>query len=205
MTFSYPKAKHTRTQSPPVYTRYTKYKGHLRDEFAGRCVYCRAHEGPRHAYDEYGVDHYRPKSLAMFKHLACVYTNLFYCCPACNRRKGPYWPKSTKETVEFIPNPCDHVMFEHMAFRDGEVVAKTEAGRKACEVLGLNRENLTAWRRGMLKSIDTCEAQAATLQRQLATAAAKIAAGESLPPGTTQALQTALCEAEDSIRFLRGE
>ena len=120
MTFAYPKARHTRIQTPPDYTDYRKYKPYLRDEFAGRCVYCRAHERWRHAYDEYGVDHYRPKGLAQFSHLACVYANLYYCCPACNRRKGKYWPAADKERTEYIPNPCDHVMFAHMAFRDGK-------------------------------------------------------------------------------------
>ena len=199
------KAVSTRTQTPPVYSTYGKYKPHLRDEFVGRCVYCRAHEGPRYAYDEYGIDHYRPKSLPQFKHLACAYSNLFYCCPACNRRKGRYWPADGKEATEFIPNPCDHVMFEHMVFRDGEVISKTEAGRKACELLGLNHESVVTWRRIMLRCIEALEGQVGALTRQLAAANAKVAKGEVLPRGTIQRIQGGLGVATDSIRFLRGE
>lgn len=205
MTFAYPKTKHTRVQAPAIYTDYRKYKPCLREEFSGRCVYCRAHEGLRCGHDEYGVDHYRPKSLAQFKHLACAYTNLFYCCPACNRRKGPYWPKPGKETTEFIPNPCDHVMFEHMAFREGEVFAKTEAGRKACEILNLNHERAVAWRRGVLKSISALEFQASTLSRQLVSANAKIAAGEVLPDGAIQSINNLVNDVRAAITFLRGE
>ena len=205
MTFAYPKSSHERTEAPPLYSNYRQFKPHLRAEFKGRCVYCRTPEGPRCAFDEYGVDHYRPKSLSQFKHLARVCSNLFYCCAACNRRKGPYWPTIDKEAKEFIPNPCDHVMFEHLTYRNGEVVAKTEAGRKACEVLDLNNGRFVTWRRGILDTLSVLEAQVGTLTRQLLAAETKIATGEFLPVGTVAQVRTAIDNAKASLSFLRGE
>src|SRR5262249_28260581 len=152
-----------------------RYKPHLRVEFAGLCVYCRVSEKTRHAFDEYSVDHYRPKSIPRFAHLECDYSNLYYCCPACNRRKGTYWPKAAKESSEFIPNPCDHEMFEHMAQRDGVVVAKTEAGTKACEVLRLNEDRFVRWRKAILRSIEKFESCVEALTRQRAEAQRKLA------------------------------
>lgn len=205
MTFAYSKTKHTRSENPPAYGDYRKFKPHLRTEFSGTCVYCRAPEALRLGHDEYGVDHYRPKSREQFKYLSCTYTNLFYCCPACNRRKGPYWPSPAKEASEFIPNPCDHTMFAHMAFRDGEVIAKTEAGRKACEILGLNQDRAIKWRQSVLKAIRALEAQVSTLRRQLATAESMLAAESLLPAGVVQEIQGSLSEATDSLAFWRGE
>ena len=50
-----------------------------------------------------------------FPELVADYTNLFYCSNGCNSRKGAFWPTSDQMTLGiYVPNPCDHVMFDHM-------------------------------------------------------------------------------------------
>lgn len=199
MNFLYPKSKHQRTQSPPAYSDYRKFKPHLRVEFSHLCVYCRVSEKTRFAYDEYAVEHYRPKSDPRFAHLECDYTNLFYACPACNRRKWKYWPAAGKEQTEFIPNPCDHEMFSHIAYRGAEVVPKTEAGRKACELLRLNEAKFVEWRKGILKLVDAAEALAARFEHQCSEAKAANAPAEEIAR-----IQASLDEATAALNLVRG-
>lgn len=84
----------------------------------------------------YGIDHYRPKSL--FRDLEWQYSNMFWACHACNSRKGAYWPALGKEAKEFIPNPCDHRMFEHLKVDGLLATARTRAGEVTVELLDLN-------------------------------------------------------------------
>ena len=63
-------------------------------------------------------------------------TVLFYACNCCNRRKGNYWPGDFEEIHEhFIPNPCDHVMFEHLRYNDAKVDEQSETGNFTIEHL----------------------------------------------------------------------
>jgi HNH endonuclease len=107
----------------------------LRREFHEQCVYCRkADRGNR---EFFGIDHFRPKSL--FPQLAVSYTNLFYACNPCNARKGDYWPDDEHEHAGmFIPNPCDHVMFEHLRYVDGTTQPKSRTGQFTIARLDLN-------------------------------------------------------------------
>ena len=89
IVFAYPRVRHRRRLSPGPFKRYQKYKDALREEFARRCVYCRLPDSVPKP-EAFGVDHYRPKS--QFQHLECEYSNLFYACNGCNRRKGKFWP-----------------------------------------------------------------------------------------------------------------
>ena len=130
--FRYPKDKHFRRLRPGPFARYQSYKPALRQEFEQKCVYCRAPDGPK-GLDGFGVDHYRPKSL--FPTLRTTYTNLFYCCNQCNRRKGSHWPANPKAR---IPNPCDHEMHKHLRFASERVEGRTSQGNEALEVLDLN-------------------------------------------------------------------
>jgi uncharacterized protein (TIGR02646 family) len=133
--YVYPKTRHTRTEQPRQWRRYQTYKRTLQREFREQCVYCRkADHGDR---DSFGVDHFRPKSL--FPQLAVDYTNLFYACNPCNARKGDYWPDDEHAHADmFIPNPCDHVMFEHLRYVDGTTHAKSRTGQFTIARLDLN-------------------------------------------------------------------
>lgn len=155
--FSYSHSKHKRQYSPKHYADYSKYKPTLRLEYEGKCIYCRFPDTVK-GYDNFGVEHYRPKSL--FPHLRTEYSNLFYCCNTCNRRKGNDWP-----AVVFVPNPDDHVMIDHLRFKKETVEPLTEAGRYACELLQLNDPSLVRTRKALLASLQDLERTIAELDK----------------------------------------
>jgi HNH endonuclease len=87
--------------------------------------------------DTFGVDHYRPTK--RFPGLESTYSNLFYSCNCCNSRKGQFWPTDDQlRAGEFIPNPCDHVMFEHLQYQGVTVYLKSAAGVLADRYMGFN-------------------------------------------------------------------
>lgn len=161
-TFSYPKSRHSRTQTPPEYANYRSYKPFLRIEFDRCCVYCRHPDGIK-TTDAFGVDHYRPKKL--FPALATSYLNLYYCCNACNARKDAYWPANSFERTHFIPNPCEHEMFRHLRYDGAKVESKTRAGEVAVATLQLNDSVSIRWRETVLQSIDALQARAVQVGR----------------------------------------
>lgn len=163
--FAYSKSRHQRTESPPSYKRYQQFKSHLRREFVRQCVYCRALDQCR-GVENFGVDHYRPKK--HFPHLEAEYLNLYYACNRCNSLKRDYWPSSKQmESGHFIPNPCDHVMFDHLRYRDGEVSDHSVAGKMTVEMLDLNEPNIVQFRRSVVASLERCEREKAKLVREI--------------------------------------
>lgn len=167
MTFSYQKTRHQRTQTPKEYASYKTYKPYLRKEFAARCVYCRMPDSLKGA-DQFGADHYRPQKI--FPQLASHYGNLFYCCNRCNSRKGEYWPANGDVDPKFIPNPCDHLMWDHLRYRQAEVEARTPAGLFSLDLLDLNDPELIAYRADVLHLIEINEkaiAEASTIKTEI--------------------------------------
>jgi uncharacterized protein (TIGR02646 family) len=160
--FVYPKAIHVRRERPGHFSRYQRYKAFLQREFERKCVYCRMPDSMK-GYESFCVDHYRPKQ--PFPLLATTYSNLFYSCKPCNDRKGPYWPSKARERTEFIPNPCDHVMFSHLRYAAATVVPKSVAGTKAVEILDLNEDEFTDFRTFILDSLEVHEAKKNDLVR----------------------------------------
>jgi hypothetical protein len=151
--FEYPSERVTRRHDPGPRTTMSGYKPALREEFAARCVYCRAPDGIKGS-ENFGADHYRPKK--KFPALEFVYTNLFYCCNPCNSHKREFWPEPHQEDTYFIPNPCDHRMAQHLRFDGSTVRARTDAGKCAIEVLDLN-DDREAWRPTVMRSIERIE------------------------------------------------
>ena len=130
--FKYPHKKHQRTQTPPQYSDYRRYKPYLKKEFSNKCVYCRKSD----TFEDVGgfhVEHYRPKN--QFKHLETDYANLYYSCAACNRYKGTYWSDASENRVV---NPCDHIMSHHLKFERNEVTPLSEPGKTSLNILRLN-------------------------------------------------------------------
>jgi hypothetical protein len=146
--FSYPKSNHIRRQSPPAWKTYSLYKLTLRQEFEKQCVYCRLPDTLK-GQDNFGVDHYKPKR--DFPNLIAEYSNLFYACNCCNRRKGTFWPDSDQLAAGlFIPNPCEHIMFEHLRYRGVEVIEHSETGKFAKDILDLNDDASVEYRQIVL-------------------------------------------------------
>jgi hypothetical protein len=163
LVFAYPKALHSRRNKPPVFSSLRPFKGFVREEFFGRCVYCRAPDLLRLS-GSYGIDHYRPK--VSFKHLQWDYSNLYWCCHGCNSRKRNYWPSPSVEKTEFVPNPCDHRMFVHLKFQGSSVEARSRAGEVAVALLDLNHDDRKRLREQLQTLADTYDA---SRKRALAT------------------------------------
>lgn len=152
--FLYPKYRHTRSLSPPSYSRYQRYKPFLKKEFERKCVYCRTPD--TWAPDHFGVDHYRPKS--QFPELVNAYPNLYYCCNPCNSRKGDHWPSGKKAQDMIIPNPCDHSMAQHLRYKHPLVEAKTKSGEFTRGLLDLNAPDIVRRRTLLLDVVQSCYA-----------------------------------------------
>ena len=138
--FKYPHKKHQRTQTPPQYSDYKRYKPHLKKEFRNKCVYCRKSD----TLEDVGgfhVEHYRPKN--QFKHLETDYENLFYSCAACNRFKDTYWSDASEKR---IVNPCDYIMSHHLKFEKNEVASLSEPGKTTLDILRLNSDESIKYR-----------------------------------------------------------
>lgn len=176
--FRYPKAKHTRKQTPPQYTNYRKYKPVLREEFGAQCVFCLLPDASRN--QSFGVEHYRPKK--RFPELATTYSNLFYACNSCNSRKGDYWPSEDQLTSSLlIVNPCDHVMFKHLRYAGHLVEDRTTEGAFTSERLDLNEPKVAKYRAALLAVVDSFESERNKLIRTIATIDARLARAPSSP------------------------
>ena len=129
----------------------------LRQLYQFRCGYCGTSEVDVGA--ELEVDHYHPRS----KGGSDTFSNLVYCCPACNRFKGNYWNPSSPRRVLHPrrDNPSEH-------FREGEdgsLIPLTETGRFHLERLQLNRPPLVAQRLRRKREAEAKHTYAALLRR----------------------------------------
>lgn len=153
--FLYPKTLHKRTQKPRLFKRYRSYKRFLQAEFSRLCVYCRQLDSTSPNLN-FGVDHYRPKSIPRFNSLLCDYQNLYYCCGQCNSRKNNDWPLDEK-AGPYVVNPCEHSMAEHLRFdaSTGKIEPRTSFGRHTEFLLQLNDDASVQYRLGVLRIIKT--------------------------------------------------
>lgn len=165
--FQYPKSKHSRRLAPATFRRYQSYKRYLQTEFSRVCVYCRQPDS-NVLYANFSVDHYRPKGLARFASLKCVYDNLYYCCSGCNSRKSDYWPADEKNGP-YVVNPCDHDMASHVRFnaRTGRVDARSPHGEHMEELLQLNDKAFVDFRLSIIAVVESLEQSIAEAERIL--------------------------------------
>jgi 5-methylcytosine-specific restriction endonuclease McrA len=115
----------------------------VRAAYDGRCGYCTVHEAE--AGTELEIDHFQPRSAAGSDHP----DNLIYCCTACNRLKGDFWPQTDPlTTTRRLLHPRRDDLTEHLrAEADGRIVALTVTGGFHLDRLRLNRPPLIALRR----------------------------------------------------------
>lgn len=176
--FQYPKEKHKRRLSPRQFRNYQRYKRYLQNEFSRVCVYCRQPDtsSPNLAF---GADHYRPKSLSRFAHLAADYANLYYCCATCNSRKRAYWPQDEARDP-YVVNPCDFAMAQHLWFEasTGVVRPKGNDGRHTEDLLQLNADALVRYRLNALLIVRMCDREIAALSANLAVFKKRLRSGD---------------------------
>ena len=183
--FVYPKVRHVRRERPGLLSPYSAYKPYLQREFERKCIYCRMPDSMKD-YESYGVDHYRPKSL--FENLLTTYSNLFYCCNPCNRRKGGYWPPRGKGKTHYVPNPCDHKMFQHLRFKGATIETSSQAGVVAEELMDLNAPDVVAYRTLILDAITMYEGKRVELKKALLQIRAKRTEGTVTADAADQAI-----------------
>lgn len=202
--FAYPKTKHARSFSPKQYKRYQTYKRILRLEFSGKCVYCQMPSSMR-GYGSFGVDHYRPKK--HFPQLGVSYGNLYYCCHACNSNKGDYWPSAHLLFTQFIPNPCDHVMFSHLRFNGAVVEEKSKAGAIAREILDLNDPESVSYREFVIGTIELWRQKRADLESKRAKVA-RLLRSRLIPPADAESanneIDSELQKVDKNLALLSG-
>jgi len=92
-----------------TYANYTSFKPYLRSDFNKRCGYCDDRDVYSGGIRGYQIDHFKPHSIAKFRHLKEEYSNLVYSCPFCNRAKWDKW----QEENGFI-DPCSDEYEQHL-------------------------------------------------------------------------------------------
>lgn len=178
--FQYPKSKHKRKLSPRQFKQYRTYKRYLQTEFSRVCVYCRQPDSSAPNLN-FGVDHYRPKSIARFANLVCDYENLYYCCSNCNSRKNNDWPLDEK-AGPYVVNPCDHEMAAHLRFnsKTGQVETRTPYGKHTEELLQLNDDAVVQYRLSTLTTVRLFAKEIELLEDQLKSLAGQLRNGTIL-------------------------
>jgi hypothetical protein len=140
-------------------------------------VYCRQPDSSAPNLN-FGVDHYKPKSIPRFANLVCDYQNLYYCCGNCNSRKNNDWPLDEK-TGPYIVNPCDYEMATHLRFnaQTGQVEARTSHGKHTEELLQLNDDTVVKYRLSTLTTVRLYTTEIEHQEQQLKVLALRLKAG----------------------------
>lgn len=95
---------------------YRSYKPELRVDFRHECCYCRLREPEVGGPKVMQIDHYRPKSRPEFARLTNDYSNLYYCCPECNRKKSNYWPSYLQRVLgQEVIDVCEEELECHIS------------------------------------------------------------------------------------------
>jgi len=136
----------------------------VRQRYGARCGYCSVHEAE--AGSELEVDHFRPRAAGGQDDL----DNLLYCCAACNRFKGDFWPSvDPLTTARRLLHPGRDDLTQHLREEsDGQMVALTETGAFHLARLRLNRPHLVALRRSREEVARLREGLAAARAEQVA-------------------------------------
>ncbi|MDP2832509.1 MAG: retron system putative HNH endonuclease [Pseudomonadota bacterium] len=129
--------------------RHLEIKRALVSMFHGKCAYCES----KILHVDYGhIEHFRPKSKPEFRSLAFEWRNLLLSCAVCNgpEHKGDRFPEADEGGP--LINPCEDFPEEHFEFafdfqaRLASVVGTTARGKTTATLLGLNRQDLRAYR-----------------------------------------------------------
>jgi uncharacterized protein (TIGR02646 family) len=121
----------------------------LKKTFYQKCAYCEStveHVASLH------IEHYFPKSNAMYKNLTFVWENWLIACPVCNQNKGARFPLCNDEPC--LLNPTVDRPENHVDFIAAQIIGLTERGGKTIDLVKLDRVRLDEMRSRWLMSID---------------------------------------------------
>ena len=119
---------------------YGGFRQLLRVDFWFSCAYCSLTEVEAQGL-RFTIDHYLAKSKR--PDLERVYTNLMWCCDACNPLKGDFWPDEVLENRGFsLYRPDRDHAEDHFTISGTRVSGITPIGQLTVEALDLNREQL---------------------------------------------------------------
>jgi uncharacterized protein (TIGR02646 family) len=111
----------------------------VRQQYGFRCGYCGISETD--AGTTLTVDHFHPRSRGGSND----FSNLVYCCHACNEHKGDYWNPGNAAR---ILHPINDDLSVHFTEQDDfTLFALTDTGRFHIDRLHLNRPPLIVHRR----------------------------------------------------------
>jgi hypothetical protein len=124
----------------PVLDNYSDYKKYLRYDFWYSCAYCTMTEAEAQSIS-FTIDHYEPRGAR--PDLEHTYTNLMYCCDACNKRKGNRCPpdEAREAGLRFF-RPDEDVYADHFELNGLLLAGKTPAGSYTIEAVDLNRASV---------------------------------------------------------------
>jgi hypothetical protein len=116
------------------------------DRAGERCEYCRITQSGYIA--RFHVDHVLPKQHGGNDDRE----NLAFCCPVCNRKKGPNLSGVDPHTGSIVTifNPRQQVWSEHFRWSGATIVGISPHGRATVVVLDLNETRRLKLRRALL-------------------------------------------------------
>ena len=112
----------------------------------GRCEYCLVPEFARKL--TFNIDHVVATQHQRNDHP----DNLCFCCPKCNRKKGPNLAgiDPTMQTIVPLFHPRLQVWAEHFRTNGPLIVGLTPTGRATVAVLDLNHEDRIDFRQSLI-------------------------------------------------------
>lgn len=137
---------------------YAGYREYIAVDCQRRCVYCDVAEDEVGGAESMHLDHFRPRSLPEFEHLANDPLNLHYACARCNLWKSNKWPAQgtqyTHDGINGFVDPFSDDRSEYFSVKpDGQIETLKPPASYLVKVLHLEREFLRKVReRRLLKA-----------------------------------------------------
>jgi uncharacterized protein (TIGR02646 family) len=136
--------------------KHPSIKEALVQMFHGKCAYCES----AITHIEYGhIEHFKPKSLAVYYELAVDWTNLLLACGRCNgaEHKGVKFPGPAEGGPLVDPSaedPSNHLRFDFdVVTKLANVLDTSQRGETTWRTLGLNRPDLVRRRSEFVKKL----------------------------------------------------
>jgi len=141
--FCYPMEPHRRKHGPAGYTDYESYRDWLRDEFSYRCVFSLIREKWIGRPGNFDIDHFQPR--AERPDFTCEYDNLLYLSHQSNLIRNK----------RSLPDPCAVCLGKSLRVfpngsRTGEIEAIDITGERVIQILRLDSEDATGFRKRIL-------------------------------------------------------